>query len=168
MKSARLSVLVAGENAAANASLEHLLTAAGHTVAIVPEAAAALQRIHEQPFDFVFLDNGFFRVLDCEFRTYLRDSGSDIPIVAISTHPSVKAHLEMMAQGIAGHLIQPLTVEEIRAEVERAGRAVGQAHRHSQPRRAGLARRPRTQSRAGSRRGAMRTASRWASAGSST
>lgn len=118
----RLSILVADDDLAISASLEHLLTAAGHSVEVAPEVLLALQLVREHQYDLIFLDCAFPRLLELDFWAYLRESASQIPVVPISTNPSVKARLEAVSLAVANDAVRPFTLEEIQIEVSRGAR----------------------------------------------
>lgn len=109
----RLSILVADDDAAICTFLVYLLTMAGHTVAIAPEASAAFQFVREERFHLIFLDSGFPESPGLDFPAHLRDCAPEIPVIALDTDPFVKRLLEAMSNGLSRGQTEPFTVAEI-------------------------------------------------------
>ncbi|QDV57523.1 sigma-54-dependent transcriptional regulator [Rosistilla oblonga] len=97
-----------------------LLRKAGYTCVCVSDAGAALQALHEAPFDLILSDLNMPGNLKLELLHEGRGNWPQIPMIVITGVPSVPSAIESVRLGIADYLLKPVKFEDLLGSVRRA------------------------------------------------
>ena len=122
MTSARtpLRMLVVDDEPAIRRFLRTSLTAQGHQVIEVEDGEPALEAMRRSPADVVILDLGLPGLDGFEVIRRLREKGSTVPIIVLSSRTDERGKVEALDLGADDYLTKPFGVEELHARVRAA------------------------------------------------
>ena len=102
-----------------------LLEERGHSVEVVNNGRAAVERVAEQPFDVVLMDVQMPEMDGIEATAAIRraeaQTGGHIPIVAMTAHAMKGDRDRFLAAGMDGYVAKPVRPHELYAAVEGGG-----------------------------------------------
>jgi hypothetical protein len=127
-----LRVLLAEDNEVNCLVAEAVLARHGAVVAIERDGAAALQRLHEQPFDLALVDMQMPRLDGLSMVQRWRDEERRQPspagpllMLAMTAHAMAGDRERFLQAGFDGYVGKPYTPHELLREIERARAAAG-------------------------------------------
>lgn len=116
-------ILVVDDDAAVGWALEQALQAAGYTVVLAADAAAALRQIRRQEPDLVITDIRMPGMSGLELLGVLKAAHPGLPIVVSTAHGTMETAIAAIGQGAFDYLPKPLDLDRTLAVV---GRALGE------------------------------------------
>ena len=115
-----LRMLVVDDEPAIRRFLRTSLTAQGHQVIEVEDGEPALEAMRRSPADVVILDLGLPGLDGFEVIRRLREKGSTVPIIVLSSRTDEKGKVEALDLGADDYLSKPFGVDELHARVRAA------------------------------------------------
>jgi CheY-like chemotaxis protein len=115
--SASLHILLAEDNLVNQRLAARLLEKRGHTVVIAANGREALKAFENEDFDLLLMDlqmpemDGFEATV--AIRKKEKDSGSHLPIVALTAHAMKGDREKCLAGGMDGYLTKPIRPQEL-------------------------------------------------------
>jgi DNA-binding NtrC family response regulator len=98
------------------------LLGAEYQVEGVTTAAAALERIHDTPYDVVLADEALPAVDGLDLLRKLRRLAPELTVILLTARPTVEGAVQAMRQGGFDYVRKTVSANELRAAVERAAR----------------------------------------------
>ena len=102
-----------------------LLEERGHSVEVVNNGRAAVERVAEQPFDVVLMDVQMPDMDGIEATAAIRQAeaqtGGHVPIIAMTAHAMKGDRERFLAAGMDGYVAKPVRPHELYAAVEGGG-----------------------------------------------
>jgi len=117
---APLKVLVVDDEPAIRRFLRTSLTAQGYQVDEADDGQAALESIRRNPTDVLILDLGLPEVDGFQVIRSLRNDGSALPIIILSSRTDEHGKVEALDLGADDYLTKPFGVDELHARVRAA------------------------------------------------
>ncbi|MHB1435496.1 MAG: response regulator [Thermoplasmata archaeon] len=115
-----MRLLVVDDNAVFREELGGLLEGDGHSVAVAPSAAKALEIVEVQPVDVVLTDLKMPRMGGLTLLSQIADQHPDILVVVITGYAAIDTAVEAMRLGAFDYLPKPCRIEKVRQVLERA------------------------------------------------
>jgi len=118
-----VSVLVAEDNLVNQKVLSRLLERLGCRVKMVPDGIEALQAVRRETFDVIFMDCQMPRMDGCEAARQIRKMGGPLqqtPVVALTAHATDSDRRRCLEAGMNDYVTKPVSLESLRAALERA------------------------------------------------
>jgi signal transduction histidine kinase len=117
-----LRVLLAEDNAVNQRLASRLIEKRGHTVVLASNGREALEAIEKQRFDLVVMDVEMPEVDGFEATAAIRrrekESGTHIPIIAMSAHALTGDRERCLAAGMDGYVAKPIQAKELIEAIE--------------------------------------------------
>jgi two-component system, NtrC family, response regulator HydG len=120
MEKKKSHILVVDDDPSHRTMLKTLLTGWGYAVSEADDGSAAVQRVHEQPFDLVLMDVRMIRVSGLEALPEIKGFNPAIPVIIMTAYSSVETAVEALKAGAYDYLTKPLDFDELRISMERA------------------------------------------------
>jgi two-component system KDP operon response regulator KdpE len=117
---APLRVLIVDDEPAIRRFLRTSLSAQGYRVTEVEDGGAALESLRRNPVDLLVLDLGLPDVDGFEVIRRLRETGSTVPIVVLSSRSDEAGKVKALDLGADDYLTKPFGVEELLARIRAA------------------------------------------------
>ena len=121
----RCRVLLAEDGVINQQVAVRLLEERGHSVEVVNNGRAAVERVAEQPFDVVLMDVQMPEMDGIEATAAIRraeaQTGGHIPIIAMTAHAMKGDRDRFLAAGMDGYVAKPVRPHELYAAVEGGG-----------------------------------------------
>lgn len=114
------SILIVDDERNIRVTLRDALEAAGYTVELAPDGAAALAHIEGRPYDLILLDLKLPDVDGLDVLAQARAMRPDALVVVITAHGTVEAAVTAMKRGAHDLLQKPFTPSQLREVVARA------------------------------------------------
>ena len=122
-------VLVAEDDTGVRETLDAALSFEGYRVTTVPDGAAALAALAEEPPDLLVLDIGMPRVDGLTVCRMARERGIRLPILILTARQEVSDRVAGLDAGADDYLAKPFALDELlaraRALLRRTGAAAG-------------------------------------------
>ncbi|HXL98858.1 MAG TPA: response regulator transcription factor [Rhizomicrobium sp.] len=115
-----LRVLIVDDEPAIRRFLRTSLASQSHHISEVGDGAAALEFIRRNPVDLLVLDLGLPGIDGFEVIRSLRESGSAVPIVVLSSRTDESGKVRALDLGADDYVTKPFGVEELLARVRAA------------------------------------------------
>jgi two-component system KDP operon response regulator KdpE len=115
-----LRVLVVDDEPPIRRFLRTSLSAQGHIVIEAEDAASALGRLKQHEADVVVLDLGLPGMDGFEVISQLRDSGSSVPIIVLSSRADEAGKVKSLDMGADDYVTKPFGVDELLARIRTA------------------------------------------------
>ncbi|HXJ91778.1 MAG TPA: response regulator [Terriglobia bacterium] len=121
-----LHILVAEDNAVNQQIARRLLEKRGHTVVVVADGRATLERLQQEQFDLVLMDVQM-PIMDgveatAAIRAREQQTGDWLPVVAMTAHAMKGDREKYLAAGMDGYISKPVQKETLWEVVEDFGR----------------------------------------------
>ncbi|MCP4666553.1 MAG: sigma-54-dependent Fis family transcriptional regulator [Deltaproteobacteria bacterium] len=116
----RNTVLVVDDDQAHRTMLQTLLTGWKYDVQEADDGAAAIQMVHENPFDLILMDIRMIKVSGLEALEEIKAYNPAIPVIIMTAYSSVETAVEALKMGAYDYLTKPLDFDELRLVMERA------------------------------------------------
>ena len=121
----RCRVLLAEDGVINQQVAVRLLEERGHSVEVVNNGRAAVERVAEQPFDVVLMDVQMPEMDGIEATAAIRraeaQTGGHVPIIAMTAHAMKGDRDRFLAAGMDGYVAKPVRPHELYAAVEGGG-----------------------------------------------
>ncbi len=99
------------------------LRKAGFEVALAENAADALQRFRQEPFDLVLTDQRMPEISGIDLLKHCRGVNPEVAIIIITAYGSIETAVSAMKEGATDYLTKPLNLEELLLRIERVKRS---------------------------------------------
>jgi two-component system KDP operon response regulator KdpE len=113
-------ILIVDDEPAIRRFLRTSLSAQGHQVIEAEDGEPALEAMRRSPMDVLILDLGLPRVDGFEVIRQLRELGSTIPIIVLSSRIDERGKVAALDLGADDYLTKPFGVDELHARVRTA------------------------------------------------
>jgi len=120
----KLRILVVDDEPAIRRFLRAGLSAQGYLVAEVEEGALAVEAARRKGADLIVLDLGLPDIDGIEVIRRIRDGGSAIPIIVLSSRNDEAAKVEALDLGADDFVTKPFGIDELLARIRAAQRHV--------------------------------------------
>ena len=117
-KISKLNVLVAEDSAPMRLVMKTYLGKLGITAQIALDGREALQKVNEEQFDLVFMDVHMPAMDGTEVVAKIRENGSTVPVIAMTTGDNPALLNECLACGYNGFLLKPIVKDKLFQLVE--------------------------------------------------
>jgi two-component system nitrogen regulation response regulator GlnG len=101
-------------------AFEKFLRAEGHSPVICASAEDALARIPREKPDLIITDLRLPGMSGMDLLEQINRDGSDIPVIMITAHGTMKAAVEAMRLGAYEYLVKPIDLDEAKIHIDRA------------------------------------------------
>jgi two-component system response regulator MprA len=118
-------VLVAEDDPGVRETLEAALSFEGHRVTTVPDGAAALTALAEDPPDLLVLDIGMPRIDGLTVCRMARERGIRLPILILTARVEVSDRVAGLDAGADDYLAKPFALDELLARARALLRRTG-------------------------------------------
>ena len=113
-------VLVADDSGVMRKIIVRALNACGVTdIVEANDGAEAMSLFKEHKFDFVMTDWNMPNKTGLEVIQDIRATGSDVPIIMVTTEAEKKAVLQAIQAGVNDYLTKPFEAEDLQAKIEK-------------------------------------------------
>jgi len=113
-------VLVIDDEPGVCFAFERFLKSEGHAPIICASAEDALARMSREKPDLVITDLRLPGMSGMDLLERLRRENSDIPVIMITAHGTMKAAVEAMRLGAYEYLVKPIDLDEAKIHIDRA------------------------------------------------
>lgn len=110
-------VLLAEDSNTNAVVVANMLARIGIEPVIVPDGAAAVQAVESGEFDLVIMDVGMPIMDGLEASRLIRQSGNQVPIIALTAHALPENKEQTQAAGMNGFLTKPIRLKELSREL---------------------------------------------------
>ena len=118
----RLRILLAEDNAVNQKLATKLLEKMGHTVSVAEDGKKALEALEQGAFDLVMMDVQMPTMDGFEATRAIRamelDSGTHIPIVAMTAHAMKGDRERCLEAGMDGYVSKPINLQELYGQID--------------------------------------------------
>ena len=121
-------VLVIDDEPAVQDLLHRVLANAGHQVAVVDSAEAALIRLARDRYDVIVVDNNLPRMTGLELMSLVRDHHPELRAIMITAYNTPAVEARARALGVTAYVAKPFGIVTIVGAVDdaiRDGRRAG-------------------------------------------
>jgi len=101
-------------------SVKRILSRKGYSVSEALDAAEAVKKIKETPFDLVITDLMMPKTSGMELLQIIRENYSDLDVVMITGYASIDSAVKAIKKGAAAYLPKPFTPDELTSITEKA------------------------------------------------
>jgi CheY-like chemotaxis protein len=116
----RLRALVADDDTTNLILLTHFLQKTGYQTLAVENGYQVLKAMEQQNFDVILMDVRMPGLNGLEATRAIRESGRDIPIIAVTACAMPEDRDICLAAGMDGYLSKPVKFEELLSTIEKA------------------------------------------------
>lgn len=113
-------VLVIDDEPAVQDLLQRVLVNAGHQVAVVDTAEAALIRLARDRFDVIVVDNNLPRMTGLELMSLVRDHHPELRAIMITAYNTPAVEARARALGVISYVAKPFGIVTIVGAVDDA------------------------------------------------
>ena len=113
-------VLVIDDEPAVQDLLQRVLANAGHQVAVVDSAEAALIRLAKDRFDVIVVDNNLPRMTGLELMSLVRDHHPELRAIMITAYNTPAVEARARALGVMSYVAKPFGIVTIVGAVDDA------------------------------------------------
>ena len=113
-------VLVIDDEPAVQDLLQRVLANAGHQVAVVDSAEAALIRLARDRFDVIVVDNNLPRMTGLELMSLVRDHHPELRAIMITAYNTPAVEARARALGVMSYVAKPFGIVTIVGAVDDA------------------------------------------------
>jgi EAL domain-containing protein (putative c-di-GMP-specific phosphodiesterase class I)/CheY-like chemotaxis protein len=118
----RRTVLLVDDNAKLARAMSRILEAAGYAATTANDGSVAVALLRHHSFDVIVSDIQMRGMTGVELLRNVRASDLDVPVILITSDPSVEAAMKAVSLGALQYLPRPATNEILVKAVERASR----------------------------------------------
>jgi two-component system chemotaxis response regulator CheY len=113
-------VLVVDDSGTMRKIIVRSLNALGVTdVVEAGDGSDGMEAFNAQPFDIVLTDWNMPRMTGLEFLKAIRATGSEVPVILITTEAEKGRVLEAVQAGVSDYLVKPFETEGLRAKLQK-------------------------------------------------
>jgi len=113
-------VLVIDDEPAVQDLLQRVLANAGHQVAVVETAEAALIRLAKERYDVIVVDNNLPRMTGLELMSLVRDHHPELRAIMITAYNTPAVEARARALGVTSYVAKPFGIVTIVGAVDDA------------------------------------------------
>jgi DNA-binding NtrC family response regulator len=113
-------ILVIDDEPAVQDLLQRVLTNAGHEVAVVDSAEAALARLSRDRFDVLVVDNNLPRMTGLELMSLVREHHPELRAVMITAYNTPAVEARARAMGVIAYVAKPFGIVTIVGAIDDA------------------------------------------------
>ncbi|HMG55601.1 MAG TPA: response regulator [Kofleriaceae bacterium] len=113
------SVLVIDDDANIREFLTDFLHLEGFQVTALADPSVAVERIRGGGFDLIMLDVMMPKICGLDLLPEIRVVDDSVPVIMMTSYPSLETVASAIPHGIAGYIGHPLTVPELREAILR-------------------------------------------------
>lgn len=113
-------VLVIDDEPAVQDLLQRVLTNAGHEVATVDNAEAALIRLARERFDIIVVDNNLPKMTGLELMTLVREHHPELRAIMITAYNTPAVEARARSLGVVAYVAKPFGIITIVGAVDDA------------------------------------------------
>jgi two-component system response regulator PilR (NtrC family) len=113
-------VLVVDDERSMRELLSITLRQAGYAVTLAEDGAAAIERIHQEPFDLVVTDLRMQETDGMDVLRAVRERAPDTIVVVVTAYASTDTAVEAMKLGAYDYVTKPFKLDEIRVTLANA------------------------------------------------
>lgn len=113
------SILVIEDSSHIRTLVRDILQREGYTTVEAENGSQALQMVSTDLFDCIILDLIMPDVSGLKILKYLKEVGSDIPVIIVTAHLQKKVREHCLQLGAAAFINKPFSRDELRHEVNR-------------------------------------------------
>ncbi len=115
-----MKVLVADDSGVMRKIIIRSLNAVGISdVVEASDGAEGWEQLQANPVDLVLTDWNMPNVSGLEFLRKIRESGSDLPVIMVTTEAEKAKVIEAIQAGVTDYLCKPFESEELREKLEK-------------------------------------------------
>ena len=118
--SAKIPVLVAEDDIGLARSIDRVLSGEGFAVTLVHDGASAVKTLAEKTFDVILSDIQMPEMTGVQMLRAVRTRDLDIPVILMTSDPSVDTAIEALELGALRYLRKPVPQDELIATLRRA------------------------------------------------
>ena len=112
-------ILVVDDEESVCRSVKKILSRKGYDVTNALDAAEAIKKIKEMPFDLVISDLMMPKTSGMELLQIIRENYPELDVVMITGYASIESAVKAVKNGAAGYLPKPFTPEELTSITEK-------------------------------------------------
>lgn len=115
-----MKVLVADDSGVMRKIIIRSLNAVGVSdIVEASDGAEGWEQLQANPVDLVLTDWNMPNVSGLEFLRKIRESGSDLPVIMVTTEAEKAKVIEAIQAGVTDYLCKPFESEELREKLEK-------------------------------------------------
>lgn len=115
-----MKVLVADDSGVMRKIIIRSLNAVGVTdIVEAADGAEGWAQLQSNPVDLVLTDWNMPNVSGLEFLRKIRESGSDLPVIMVTTEAEKAKVIEAIQAGVTDYLCKPFESDELREKLEK-------------------------------------------------
>ncbi len=112
-----ISILVVEDNADMRETLASFLESEGFKVVAVPSTEEGIDVVDEQKIDLGLIDINLPGKSGFDMVEYIREQGSDIPLIALTARDAVTDKVKGFETGLNDYLVKPFNLRELLARI---------------------------------------------------
>ena len=113
-------ILIVDDDKAHRTMLVTLLDGWGYEVDDADDGSAAVDKVHEQPYDLILMDVRMLKMSGLEALPEIKRFNPSIPIIIMTAYSSVETAVEALKNGAYDYLTKPLDFDNLKISIERA------------------------------------------------
>src|SRR5690242_10726182 len=115
-----MKVLVADDSGVMRKIIVRSLNAVGVSDVIeASDGADGWQKLQAEPVDLVLTDWNMPNVSGLEFLKKIRESGSDVPVIMVTTEAEKAKVIEAIQAGVTDYLCKPFEADDLREKLDK-------------------------------------------------
>jgi len=115
-----ITVLIVDDDDAHRTMLVTLLDGWGYRTAEADDGSSAIDRVKEQAFDLVLMDNRMLKVSGLEALGKIKAINSAIPVIIMTAFSTIELAVEAIRKGAYDYLTKPLDFDKLKLIIPRA------------------------------------------------
>ncbi len=120
MTAPKAKILVVDDEPSQRKMLNANLSLEGYQVFEADDGATAIQRVSEEFFDLILMDNRMSSMDGIEALKGIKNISPGIPVIIITAYASVETAVEALQAGAHDYLTKPLDIEELKIKVQQS------------------------------------------------
>jgi len=120
MTSPKAKILVVDDEPSQRKMLKANLSLEGYEVSEADDGTSAIQRVSEEFFDLILMDNRMSNMDGIEALKGIKDISPGIPVIIITAYASVETAVDALQAGAHDYLTKPLDIEELKIKVQQS------------------------------------------------
>ncbi len=120
MMNPETTVLIVDDDEAHRMMLLTLLEGWGYQVFEADDGSTAVDRVREQAFDLVLMDNRMLKVSGLEALEQIKNLNSAIPVIIMTAYSTIELAVEAIRKGAYDYITKPLDFDKLKLIIPRA------------------------------------------------